>query len=96
MATRSNPYGNTVAYTAALRRAIEHIEGQIEATEKHLGWGARVRTISDYAKLLGYACALVAIAEEHRQWDDAKRWQALQGKYAMLVSNTIHPGAHHG
>lgn len=90
----NNPYGKTLEYSPATRRAIAKMEQQIELTEQYLGMlshfpseSAKLRHLIDYARIVGICISLSYIAENHRQWGDYERWQAIQGKYAMKVSD---------
>jgi hypothetical protein len=88
--TRFDP----AAYSAATRRAITQISGQLEARERHENsWVetpsqyALARSIEDYSIRLGLAISLVAIAETHRQWGDYEHWSFLQGQFSRRVSD---------
>lgn len=78
-----------VAYSASTRKTIAKLEEQIELTEKYISdFTPRPdRLGAEYGKLVGLSISLSSLAEQHRQWPDFERYQAVQGRYARRLSD---------
>jgi hypothetical protein len=79
-----------VRYSPATARSLAAIRYQLEANLKSFARNNRgERRLRDASMALGQAIALVAIAEEHRQWADHEYFSGLQSQANRIAQETF-------